>query len=116
MASTRNKNTIADYKLEKRANDMASDYLTYKYYGKPYQLGIPSLGSNPSYMSRENLSLNSVDIESSLFGIGANNLVNPQPEIKPYLTPINEVHFFKQKDTIYMPEKFYIQPNQRPQF
>ena len=45
------------------------------------------MGITPSHMPREAFSKNSVEIESSLFGINSTNLVNPQ---QPIVSRINK--------------------------
>jgi len=77
MASTRNRNTPGDYRLEKGAYQKTCDYNTYETYGVPTKSYYPGLGIAGAKMARTELAQNSCDIESNLFGIGANNLENP---------------------------------------
>ena len=80
MASTRNINTMGNYKLEQKSNDQFRTLITYKYgsYGPAYKSAIPDGGSAiPSHMSRDSLSYNPIDIETMLRGTGSTNLVNP---------------------------------------
>ena len=76
MASTRNKNTPDDYCLQQRSYGSSLQHNMYEhsYAGKPYETAIPCLGITPSYMSRDTLSNNAVDIESALKGINSVNL------------------------------------------
>ena len=64
-------------------------------------------------MPREAFSKNSVEIESSLFGINSTNLVNPQQPIVPELIKLPEVSYFK-KIPMFIPEPLVVQKNQRP--
>lgn len=113
MSSTRNNNTPGNYCLQQRAYAESLQYASYKGYGKSDNTGLPCLGTNVSYMPSSILSGNAVDIESSLRGTGANNLVNPQAPVKPELNNLKGVAFFKQDPTI-MPKPLVIEGNQRP--
>jgi hypothetical protein len=64
-------------------------------------------------MPREAFSMNSVEIESSLFGINANNLVNPQAPITPVLIRLPEVCYFNTLP-LYIPEPLVVEAAQRP--
>lgn len=113
MSSTRNNNAPGNYCLQQRAYAEAREYTSYKGYGKSDQTGLPCLGTNVSYMPSSVLSGNSVDIESSLRGTGANNLVKPQPNVKPELNNLKGVSFFNREPLI-MPRPLVIEGNQRP--
>lgn len=117
MASTRNKNTPSDYCLEQRINSGIYNYEKYinSQYGQAYNVALPKLGFNPSHMPRDTLSNNPVDIETSLFGIGSTNLVNPQTPITPELKKIPEVAYFNRLPII-IPRPLEISQHQRPQF
>ncbi len=116
MTSTRNINTCGNYELEEREFRKFQNYNldTTISYGEPYGAAIPSGGSAPpSKINRTVLSSNSVDIESSLRGIGSTNLVKPQFPTFPQLTPLNTVEFFK-RSPIIMPAKLEISNTERP--
>ena len=87
MASTRNNNTPNDYCLQQRSYKDASKYNEYvnSQVGRAYNNALPCMGIMPSHMPREAFSKNSVEIESSLFGINSTNLVNPQQPVIPHL-------------------------------
>ena len=93
MASTRNKNMSSDYCLQQRSYMDNRNYTEYKYsqQGRAYDNAMPSMGITPSHMPREAFSHNSVEIESSLFGINATNLVTPQKPIEPELKKLKEI-------------------------
>lgn len=115
MASTRNINTPEDYCLQQRSYGQSYGYNTYEnsFVGRAYHTAIPCLGITPNHMPRDTLSNNPVEIESSLFGIGSANLVQPQAPVKPELKRIPEISFFTTTPVI-MPEEFSILNNQRP--
>jgi hypothetical protein len=94
MASTRNKNTSSDYCLEQKQNHQIFGYTEYNHsqYGAAYRNALPTVGITPSHMPREAFSINSVDIESALFGINSTNLVTPQTPVAyferiPFILP-----------------------------
>lgn len=95
MASTRNKNTIANFELEKKTNDYYR--IRCEYLGtEPHFSGN---GIMPGNMHRNSFATNSIDIESQLFGI-TTNLVNHH-DIIPELKKINIVSLFKNKPVIH---------------
>jgi hypothetical protein len=78
MTSTRNKNNMGNFNLEhsdNRAylNNMINDVRIYK---TSYLPGEGLLGGSYPYNVMSN---NQVDIETSLFGIGSTNLIEPKP-------------------------------------
>ncbi len=115
MASTSNKNTYSDYCLEQRSLKLSERYKLYEYSqnGMAYQPGIPCGGSAPaSFMSRDQLSYNPVQIESALFGIGSTNLVKPQEKVCGRLKTLPMTSFFE-RNKIIIPEPLIIEKNQR---
>lgn len=115
MASTRNKNTSANYCLEQRMTVLSQKYLEYQNgaSGAAYSPAIPCVGIMPSQMPREAFSRNSVDIESALFGINSTNLVEPQQPVVPNLTKLPEVSFFGRMQLV-MPDPLVVEKSQRP--
>ena len=115
MTSTRNKNTKNDYCLEQRENLNVNQYNLYEYsqYGSAYKPSIPCLGITPSYMPRNTLSNNPVDIESCLFGINSNNLVQENKPVKPELKKIPYSNYFERIELI-MPKPLVVEKYQRP--
>jgi hypothetical protein len=115
MASTRNKNTPEDYALQQKSygNTIHHNMYEYSYAGRAYEPAIPSLGIMPSYMSRDTLSNNAIDIESALKGINSVNLVNPQRPVYPELKSVKEMSFFERTPLI-MPQEFSLLNDQRP--
>ena len=117
MASTRNKNTRPDFKIEQNAQKMTRNYVAVEngYAGTAFEpaLAFESVGILPTKMSREHFSQNSVDIESALFGINSTNLVDPQAPVVPELKTLPECSFFDRIQLI-MPTPLVIEKNQRP--
>jgi hypothetical protein len=115
MTSTRNKNTSGDYCLQQNSYDQFLQYAQFKnsQTGVAYKNAIPCLGITPSHMPREVFSTNSIEIESSLFGINSTNLVNPQMPIKPKLNILPSISYFDRTIT-YIPEPLVVEKNQRP--
>ena len=117
MASTRNKNTRSDFKIEQNVQNLARNYVAFEnsYAGKAYApaLAYESVGILPTKMSREHFAQNSVDIESALFGINSTNLVKPQKPIKPELKRVPTSKFFDRLP-VHMPKPLVIENEQRP--
>ena len=115
MASTRNNNTPEDYCLQQRGVNAVRRYGEYKFgaAGMAFNPVIPCVGYTPSHMPASFFSNNPVEIESRLFGIGANNLVRPQSCLRPSLKSIPFKSFFKRPT--YVPEPCYSRDTaQRP--
>lgn len=114
MASTRNRNTPGDYKLEKNAYQKTCNYNTYESYGVPTASYYPGIGIAGSKIAKTELSHNSCDIESNLFGIGLNNLETPQPIYIPSLKTLQNLDF-ADRVPFYMPKPLSVDTSiQRP--
>ena len=97
MASTRNRNTPVNYKLEQRTNTNSAQYALYEnsQYGSAYNTRLAGNGLMPAQIPWNKLSYNAPDIESFLFGINSTNLVDPAPHyIVPELKQLGTVNFF----------------------
>lgn len=102
MASTRNKNLNNNYCYEKNYILQQSEFNLYTHAssGRPYHPPmIPSAGMvPPSKMSRDDWTSNSIDVETMLKGINANNLVDPSSSSVHYTpqmkTPPQMLAFF----------------------
>ena len=116
MASTRNKNTSLDYKLEAAVNKNLQQHNLYinSSYGRPTSVCIPAVGYTPSHMGRESLANNPVDIESALYGIGSTNLVNPMQPVNPSIKTLDFKDFFYRPDQVILPYPLVHDHNQRP--
>ena len=75
--------------------------------------GIEARGFITGKVPTNNLSCNSVDIESSLFGINSNNLVNPNEPTVAKLKTLPETSFFE-KPEIIKSKIVYEDNSQRP--
>ena len=115
MASTRNKNTPGDYRLEKDSMMCQRNYLTNTTFSLPVQSYHPGDGLLGAKTSRTVLSSNACDIESSLFGIGANNLENPNPNVMPQLHTIKSLAVMN-KTPLILPAVVEISKGNRPMY
>ena len=113
MASTRNRNTPGNYKLEQWSNTHECNYNTYATYGKPTETMFPGDGLLTGKVGPMALAHNSCDIESMLRGIGSTNLVNPNPETVPEIKPLNSLSIIDRLP-VAVPDPLVIEPNQRP--
>jgi len=115
MASTRNKNHLGNYQLETKETNSLIDYRLYDTFGKQDTIYHPGDGLMGAKMSRTQLSSNSCDVESELFGIGSSNLVNPRSKVSPDLIQLKSLAIIdKPKQIIVEPVK--IVKNNRPMF
>ena len=115
MASTRNKNTPVNYRLEERRYQTVQEHVMYENasHGQAWDTKLAGNGLNPGNMPWNTLSTNSSDIESFLFGINSTNLVNPQAPLKPELKSLSSFHVFE-KEPVYMPDPLVVEKYQRP--
>jgi hypothetical protein len=115
MASTRDRNQPGNYKCEQIAKERAFDYLIYEnsQNGKPIQSLFPGDGLLTGRMVPTELSRNSCDIESFLYGIGTNNLVTPQEKPIAEIRSLQSLNIIERLPVI-MPDPLVIEPNQRP--
>ena len=95
MACTRDKNSKANYCLEQKAIENIRNNL--QFYngpnGRALNPAYPAL-YRQGYMPADNFSFNSIDIESTLFGIGSCNLVDPKTPVVPHLQKFTNSIFF----------------------
>lgn len=115
MASTRNKNSIRDYSSEQRIFQDMNSYQTFQNsaYGVAHTTNLPGLGFSGASIPREKLAENPIDIESTLFGIGSTNLVEPQAPVQPQFNCIKHKDIIDKVEFV-MPEPFVMEKNQRP--
>jgi hypothetical protein len=115
MASTRNKNTPGDYKLEQYAylhrhlNIMDITKQT------PTEKVFPGNGLLQGNIASRDLANNYTDIESRLFGIGTTNLVEPLPILIPDIHSYPSLNIIK-KTPMILPTPLYIDTNQRANY
>ena len=115
MASTRNKNTLVNYKLQQAQNTDAERWELYKNgaNGFAYQSCLPGNGLNPAQYPQNVLSQNGIDIETFLFGINSTNLVQAPPPLTPHLNYLSSANVFERTPTL-MPTPFIQSREQRP--
>lgn len=118
MASTRNNNTLCNYKLQVRNNEDQKRYnLT------DTRTLFPKMAGNGLLQGRlpkSLLSENSIEIESFLKGLNVTNLENQynddvslQPILRPQLKTIPSYHLY-QNQRVILPDIFSPATNQRP--
>lgn len=113
MSSTRNRNTIGNYQQEKKQINDIFENISLLDSVKAQNVYFPSDGLLPSKHANIELSNNSCDIESFLFGIGSTNLENPLPEIKPEIKTLKSLAIID-KIPMFLPQDLKIEPKQRP--
>lgn len=115
MASTRNINTPGNYCMEQKQFAHSENYTLYpnSQYGAAYTTRLPGAGLLPGQIPGNQLSHNTADIESFLFGINSTNLVNPAPALVPKITNLCQANIYT-PSTTYIPEPLVIIKGQRP--
>jgi hypothetical protein len=118
MASTRNNNTLCNYKLQVRANE---EQRTYKLTDN--QTLYPKWAGNgliQGRMPNSFLSENTIEIESFLKGLNLTNLdkqyednVSLQPILRPELKSLPSYNLYHNQRVI-LPDSFHPETNQRP--
>jgi len=111
---TRDKNSPANYCLERQANNIRLDRRQFinAPNGRAFEPAFPELYQQ-GFMPADNFSFNPVDIESSLFNIGSCNLVEAAAPVVPSFKELPTVSFFKPTPVI-GPKTFYPLLDQRP--
>lgn len=118
MASTRNKNTFTNYRLQQQINTRVDDWMLYKHgaAGIAYSTAMPGNGLLPGQIPSNLLSSNAVDIDSFLRGIRSVDFSNPvhsPPVLTPQINQLPTVNIY-QKPPTYVPEPVHVIPGQRP--
>uniref|UniRef100_A0A6C0I3B9 Uncharacterized protein n=1 Tax=viral metagenome TaxID=1070528 RepID=A0A6C0I3B9_9ZZZZ len=112
MSSTGLKSILSNYKAEQAIMTAPISYTINEVYGAPPLSCFPGHGLLPAKMPAMQLSNNSCDIESQLFGIGSANVVNPKPKISLSAKPIASLSIIKQSP-ILLYETNSLTPEQR---
>ena len=94
MATTRSKNSIGNYELEELYLKKQSDYILFENSVRAYNTHLPGDGLLIGKVAPKELSRNSCDIESFLYGIGTGNLVESQNP------PVGELYSIKSLNII----------------
>ncbi len=118
MASTRNKNTQENYRLEQSQLREHRDFIIYSNAanGNAYTPNLPGFGLGGARIARSNLSHNSEDIESYLRGIGSTNLEDDSfvRNFTPYHKKYATATIVDQADDLIMPVPLIVETNHRP--
>ena len=114
MTSTRNKNTIGDYQLERQINLQKCNYSTYEPYGYTSTTYLPGDGVIGVKMTGSQLSHNYCDIESELRGIGTTNLIEPYKPINPEFKSLQSFTFMDNRVSLIVPKPMVVNNNERP--
>jgi len=112
MSSTRNLNTIDDYRVKKQESLKTNQYMLYSGFAKNNNPALFIRGPNPSMYSGQ-LSHNCIDIESTLRGIRSTNLEGPSFKAEPELKYLKETEYFTVQNT-YLPQPYYHSTTERP--
>jgi hypothetical protein len=114
MASTRSINTPGNFYLKQQATQHGASYVTDRQFAYPNQVLTAGTGLIQGYMGNAVLAQNPQDIESFLFGIGANNLITPAAT--PFQAQIMDHSAWTMLDRrvpLVMPRDLVVEPNQR---
>lgn len=113
MSSTRLRNLPGEYKLNKLQNTTICSNRLSPFRTVASHTVLPEIGFNASYLPKQLLSSNAVDIESDLFGVGSSNL---EIEKKPVVarTYRLQTHSFFERPEVIIPNEFVLERNQRP--
>jgi hypothetical protein len=115
MASTRNKNSAGNYKLENNAHQNRLGFMTFENSRKPIESLHAGNGLLSGRMTADTLTKNACDVESQLFGIGVTNLVNPHKDVTPQYIPRKSLNIMD-KTPLIIPEPLVVRKDQRPSF
>ena len=115
MASTRNRNTPGNYKLEQWSLEQNRVHQSYLHAaaGQAITTHFAGNGLVGGWMPRTELAHNAVDIESFLHGTGSTNLV--VPSLQPILQPKTvDTLSIADRVPLLLPKSLYVESNQRP--
>mgnify|MGYP001211222018 CR=1 FL=1 len=114
MASTRNNNTKSDYELQQYQFEKTRNYMITPLNDTIIKVQYPTFGINYQNAPAMQLSNNSVDLESELYGIGSTNLTKPKEKVRMESNNLNDVVFMERLKTV--ETCFSILESQRPAF
>jgi hypothetical protein len=117
MSSTSSRNTPGNYQLEQK---LFNDYFNLVTYENGAQGGSVSRnlagdGLLAGKIFTRDLAVNYTDIESSLFGIGSTNLVQPLPQVIPNVNNIPSLNI-RSKIPVLVPSPLIISDGQRANY
>lgn len=116
MASSRNKNTPGNYVFEMNEHNRFRNHILYKgsvsndavYYPGDGLLGC----RNPDLALLNNYT----DIETSLFGIGSTNLVNPKSDDEVFVFHPFKIIDIQERNKVILPQPLVVNKHNRPDF
>ena len=114
MASTRNINMRSDYNIEQYRFEKMRNYMIAPKNETTIKVQYPVFGINYQSAPAMQLSNNSVDIESELYGIGSTNLIKPKDNVNKDMNFVGDVVFVDRLKTVRT--DFPILKNERPMF
>lgn len=115
MASTRTKNTLGNYQMEQKGYiDRHSNIMNITKQTPEIKV-FPGNGLLHGKVASRDLANNYVDIESTLFGIGSTNLVQPLPPVTPEINFQPSLNIIR-KIPMIIPAPIYVDTNQRANY
>jgi len=112
MAGTRSKQTMGDFWADQRQVSRQEEWRLNPTACMNDRPAFP-VGLNAPRMPASLLANNSVDIETTLFGIGSNNYLTPQKPVLPRRIHLPQVSFYESAP-VYLPKLPPLLQNQRP--
>jgi hypothetical protein len=117
MSSTRNKNQSENYELEILSKRKQMEYYMYENSANSmaHSTNLPGNGLLTGRLASSSLSENYCDIESFLYGIGANNMVKRKEQLVANLYEMTNLNIINKAPMI-IDKPFIQEKNQRPLF
>jgi hypothetical protein len=112
MASGRDKNSAGNYYLEQFSLNKEHKYKVNPEYSVAEKTCFPGNGLLTGRYCNDLLCNNGTDVESYLFGIGANNLVKPQPKMVAKIKKLDQISLFETRPII-LPKTWEPEKGQR---
>jgi hypothetical protein len=114
MSFTRSKNDRGNYDLESRGVVMQAQNLMFENSpnGQAFTRNLAGDGLLFGKIPGRDLAFNSCDIESELYGIGANNMIKPLVKVEPQPIPLKSLNIYK-KQELQLPSDLILEKNQR---
>jgi len=114
MASTRDINAPGNYMMEQDAMKKERVNILYPHApsGHAFTTQLPGTGLLPARVGSAQLSRNYVDIESRLYGISSNNLVEPLPDLTPDIFSLESLDIHERIPLV-RPPRFEMAKEQR---
>ena len=118
MTDTSLKNSKCIYNQQLEGSNKTRGYTLYKHKCVSSKTMMPDRGINMPMMvngyNNNVLSNNTSDIESYLYGIGSSNLVEDYKQPPFYLNKMDNIKFFNNNTTTFLPDPLVVETKQRP--